>query len=341
MIVKAVPVMRERAEPRETFIHVRGNFLDRGDRVFPAAPELFGVPQTDQPRDRLEFARWLVNGENPLVARVVVNRFWQSYFGHGLVRTPDDFGAQGTPPTHPHLLDWLAAEFVQSGWDMNRIHRLLVTSATYRQAARIAPELQERDPENLLLARMPRVRLPAEQIRDQALAVGGLLVKKAGGPPVFPPQPEGYWERRVLPGQWKTSEGDDRYRRTIYTYWRRMALHPSLEVLNAPARENCVVRRDVANVPTQALVLLNDPIFVEAAEALAERLIREIEGDDSARLEGGFRLVLGRSPHPDERDRFLKFLDRSREDPAAAGELAAWSLVCGVLLNLDETITRP
>jgi len=356
-VIASVPVMRERSQPRKTFIHVRGNFLDRGDQVFPGAPALFEVSRSYQTRNRLEFARWLVNGRNPLVARVVVNRFWQSYFGHSLVRTPDDFGAQGTPPTHPRLLDWLAAEFVERGWDMKRIHRLIVTSATYRQSARVLPEAQQIDPENLLLSHMPRVRLPAEQIRDQALAVSGLLVRKVGGPPVFPTQPAGYWQRRVLPGTWTNSTGSDRHRKTMYTYWRRMALHPSLEALNAPARENCVVRRNVSNVPTQALVMLNDPIFHGAATAFASRVVREFKGDDAKRLEHAFRLALSRSPGRDEKIIFLKYLARQREDlskdTAAARaladaakssdstDLAVWTLTCSALLNLDETITRP
>ncbi len=356
-VVKSVPVMRERSQPRETFVHVRGSFLVKGDPVFPSVPALFAVPKGDQPGDRLRFARWLVDGRNPLVSRVVVNRFWQSYFGHGLVRTPDDFGAQGMPPTHPRLLDWLATEFVSGGWDMKRIHRLIVTSATYRQSARIPPRLQSIDPENLLLARMSRLRLPAEQIRDQALFVGALLVRDTGGPPVYPVHPLNYWQQRALPGKWTNSSGKDRHRRTMYTYWRRMALHPSLELLNAPARENCVVRREVSNVPTQALVLLNDPIFNEAAQAFASRLIQEVQGDDEKRLEHAFRLALGRSPEQDERERFLLYLARQREDLAGdvnavnalAGTskgsdpaaLAVWSLACSVLLNLDETITRP
>ena len=337
-VVDAVPVMRERAKPRDTFIHVRGSFLDKGAQVSPAVPELFAVPKSFQPGNRLEFARWLVGGKNPLVARVVVNRFWQSYFGHGLVRTPDDFGAQGTPPSHPRLLDWLATEFVASGWDMKRIHRLIVTSATYRQSARVPSDAFERDPENQLLGHMPRVRLPAEQIRDQALAVSGLLVRKVGGPPVFPVHPANYWQQRALPGKWTNSKGGDRHRKTMYAYWRRMALHPSLEILNAPARDNCVVRRDVANVPTQALVLLNDPIFTEAASAFAARLFAEVEDSDAKRLERAFRLALGRSPEPEERSRFLAYLKHQRED---LNEDAAWTLVSSTLLNLDETITRP
>ena len=352
-----VPVMRERTQPRETFVHIRGDFRNHGEKVSPAAPAMFNLPQTEHPRDRLEFARWLVDSKNSLVARVVVNRFWQSYFGQGLVRTPDDFGAQGTPPTHPDLLDWLATEFVENSWNMKHIHRLIVTSATYRQASRISREAHTIDPENLWLARMPRVRLPAEQIRDQALAVSGLLTQRTGGAPVFPNQPAGYWERRILPGKWTNSKGSGRHRRTIYTYWRRMALHPTLEVLNAPARESCVVQRDVSNVPTQALVLLNDPIFHEAAAALAARVIREAKNKDASRLEFAFQLVLGRSPEQAEQAKFLAYLAHQRNeldaDPtvlqalsssssnAASLDLAVWTLTSSVLLNLDETITRP
>jgi hypothetical protein len=350
-IVDAVPVMRDRAKPRETFVHIRGSFLNKGARVSPAVPELFGLPKSSQPRNRLEFARWLAGGKNPLVARVTVNRFWQSYFGHGLVRTPDDFGAQGTPPSHPGLLDWLATEFVRSGWDMKHINRLIVTSATYRQSARISTEVRKSDPENLWLAHLPRVRLPAEQIRDQALAVSGLLNRKQGGTPVFPVQKPNYWEKRVLPGKWKNSQGLDRHRRTMYTYWRRMALHPTLELLNAPARDNCVVRRNVSNVPTQALALMNGPIFSETASAFAKRLLQEIKTDEEKRLERAFRLALGRSPKEEEKNMFLNYLDQQGKDLAkdaqaakqiaGARELAVWTLACSVLLNLDETITRP
>lgn len=340
-----VPVMRERTEPRETFVHLRGNFLTPGDRVFAAVPAVLSVSNAIQPRNRLEFARWLVDGKNPLVARVVVNRFWQSYFGRGLVATADDFGAQGRPPSHPELLDWLATEFVESGWDMKHLNRLIVTSATYRQSARISAKSRQQDPENLLLSQMPRIRLPAEQIRDQALAIGGLLVDTVGGPPVFPTHPDDYWQQRALPGKWTNSQGNDRYRKSMYTYWRRMALHPSLELLNAPARENCVVQRPISNVPTQALVLMNDPIFHEASTAFASRLIRQVQviGDDARRLDTAFRLALGRPPDQAERDRFLQFISKGRKTGGSAkiSDQAIWTLVCSVLLNLDETVTRP
>jgi len=331
-----VPIMRELPEPRETFIHLRGSFLSRGDKVAPAVPTVLATSGQTQPQNRLEFARWLVNGSNPLVARVVLNRFWQSYFGHGLVHTSDDFGSQGIAPTHPELLDWLAAEFVSSGWNMKHINRLIVTSATYRQSAHITSELREKDPRNLFLARMPRVRLPAEQIRDQVLAISGLLKAYPGGPSVFPPQPENFWEDRDLPGKWKVSSGDDRYRKSLYTYWRRMALHPTMELLDAPARSVCVVKRNTANLPTQALVTLNAPVFVESAKRLAQRLLVEAS-DNSARLDLAFRLCLGRLPVRVERKQFLSFIDSQSMNP----ELTVWQSVGTVLLNLDETITRP
>ncbi|MDB4389663.1 DUF1553 domain-containing protein [Akkermansiaceae bacterium] len=334
--IPAVPVMKERRSPRQTFIHQRGSFLSPGDKVSPAAPKVL-VPEGErQPGDRLEFARWLVDGKNPLVARVVVNRFWQSYFGQGLVSTSDDFGSQGAPATHPELLDWLATEFVDSGWDMKYLNRLIVTSATYRQAARISSTHRERDPNNDLLSRMPRVRLPAEQIRDQALAIGSLLKPFAGGPSVFPPQPDSYWEDRDLPGKWVASKGDNRYSKSLYTYWRRMALHPTMELLDAPARAVCVSRRNSANLPTQALVTLNAPVFVESAEGLAKRLLGEAL-DSKGRLDLAFRLCLGRLPSADEREKFLSFL----ESHSGPSDLAKWQSLSTVLLNLDETITRP
>ena len=334
--IPAVPVMKERRSPRQTFIHQRGSFLSLGDKVSPAAPRVLVSEGERKPGDRLEFARWLVDGKNPLVARVVVNRFWQSYFGQGLVSTSDDFGSQGAPATHPELLDWLATEFVDSGWDMKYLNRLIITSATYRQAARISSTHRERDPNNDLLSRMPRVRLPAEQIRDQALAIGSLLKPFAGGPSVFPPQPDSYWEDRDLPGKWVASKGDNRYRKSLYTYWRRMALHPTMELLDAPARAACVSRRNSANLPTQALVTLNAPVFVESAKGLAKRLLGEAP-DPKEGLDLAFRLCLGRLPDADEREKFLSFL----ESHSGPSDLAKWQSLSTVLLNLDETITRP
>jgi hypothetical protein len=334
-----VPVMKERGQPRETFIHVRGNFLTRGEKVSPGVPALL-LGATAPPGNRLEFARWLVNGNNPLVARVVVNRFWQGYFGHGLVRTPADFGLQGEWPTHPELLDWLASEFVASGWDMKAIHRLIVTSATYRQSARIPPQPAARDPQNRLLAWMPRARLPAEQLRDQALAVGGLLKPAGNGHSVFPPQPDNYWEDRDLPGKWTASSGDELHRKSLYIFWRRSALHPTMELLDAPSRAVCTARRNTANLPTQALVTLNDPIFVEAASAFAKRILSEAPEDNTARLELAFRLGLCRKPNNEERMRFLAFID-GQSKRYGDDFPAAWASVATVLMNLDETLNRP
>lgn len=334
-----VPVMKERAEPRETFIHVRGNFLTHGEKVSPGVPA-FLLGDTSQPGNRLEFARWLISGRHPLVARVVVNRFWQGYFGHGLVRTPTDFGLQGEPPTHPELLDWLATEFVASDWDMKAMHRLIVTSATYRQAARIPPELAAHDPQNRLVARMTRVRLPAEQIRDQALALGGQLKPAGDGHSIFPPQPANYWEDRDLPGKWTTSSGDDLHRKSLYIYWRRTALHPTMELLDAPSRAVCTARRLSANLPTQALVTLNDPIFVEAASSFAQRILSEAPNNNVARLEFAFRHCLCRKPDDEERVRFLAFID-GKSHRSADDHPAAWTSVAMVLMNLDETLTRP
>ena len=336
-----VPVMRERREPRETFVHVRGDFLQRGELVTPGVPTVFADPAVEQPTNRLEFARWLVSGRQPLVARVVVNRFWQYAFGHGLVRTPADFGLRGESPTHPELLDWLASEFVSSGWDTRSLHRLIVTSATYRQAGRRAEAAARIDPDNRLLGWMPRVRLPAEQIRDQALAVGGLLERSNGGPGVFPPQPGGYWEDRDLPGTWQTSSGDDLHRKSLFIYRRRMALHPTLELLDGPARTVCTVRRPVSNLPTQALVTLNDPIFVEAAEAFAERILREASADDGARIDYAFAVSLSRAPTKAERLRFLDFVATFNVNAATADPRRVWTSVATVLLNLDETLVRP
>ena len=334
------PVMRERSIARDTFIHLRGNFLTRGAKVAPGIPGFLRAGDAEAPRNRLEYARWLVSGKNPLVARVVVNRFWQSYFGFGLVRTPGDFGLQGEWPTHPELLDWLASEFVRSGWDMKAVHRLIVSSATYRQSAVRRPEDALRDVQNRWLSSMPRVRLPAEQIRDQALAVSGLLKQTSNPKSFFPPQPSNYWEDRDLPGKWTISAGDELHRKSLFIYWRRMALHPTMELLDAPSRASCTPRRNSANIPTQALVTLNDPIFVEAAKAFAQRILDVGLADDRARMDWAFQTCLSRHPEPAERDQFLAFLERQAK-PSPTDLPALWASVATILLNLDETLTRP
>jgi hypothetical protein len=337
-------VMEEMSQPRQTFVHVRGNFEDPGQRVEPGLPSVLPPLPTGSPANRLTFAKWLVSGDHPLTARVIVNRYWQHYFGIGLVPTSDDFGMRGDPPSHPELLDWLAVEFVESGWDVKALHRLIVTSATYQQSSRASVELIRRDPQNRLLARGARFRLSAEQIRDNALAISGLLVDQVGGPSVFPVQPEGVGQfRDGTAGKWNNSNGAGRYRRGMYTFWQRMSPYPSLILFDAPSRERCCVLRSTTNTPLQALVTLNDPMFVEMASGFASRIMRESAADDvESRLETAFRIALARSPDPDESKRFAEFYNaqRARNGDGEKAELAAWTMVAQVLLNLDETLTR-
>jgi len=306
-------------------------------------------------------ARWLVDPANPLVGRVTVNRWWMEFFGRGIVNTPEDFGTQGDRPTHPQLLDWLAVEFVRRSWSMKQMHRLIVTSATYQQSSRITPQLLARDPYNSLYARGPRVRLSAEAIRDNALAISGLLSPKMHGPPVYPPQPPGIWRHigRNEP-KYITSRGLDRYRRGLYVVWRRSAPYPSFVNFDAPDRASCVVRRSRTNTPLQALTLMNDPVYVELARAFAKRLLTDHpEMSLDRRIDYAFRLCLSRSPKPSEArfltDVYRKQFVRYRAHPQAARKLtatkkhaaaedveqwAAWIYVSNILLNLDETITK-
>jgi hypothetical protein len=348
-------------EPRKTHIHIRGDFTQLGEPVKPAVPEFLQNPPDAAVPDRLTLARWLVNPENPLTARVAVNRFWQHYFGIGLVATADDFGLQGAWPSHPALLDWLAIAFMQSGWDMKQMHRLIVTSATYRQSSARSPDQYQRDPENRLLARGPRFRLAAEQIRDNALTISGLLYEKLGGPSIYPSQPAGLLEEK---GQlqyhptWITSVGRDAYRRGIYVYWKRMNLYPSLATFGAPTRERCTVRRPQSNTPLQALVLLNDPVYLEAARHFADQILSQGAAEQ---LDYAMRRCLSRPPTSEERDRYTQFLnrqiDRYQQHQDEARELldeeempgeptaelagrAAWTLLASVLLNLDETMSK-
>ena len=355
-------VMVEMDTPRQTHVHVRGNFESKGERVSPGIPAILGRIPDGERADRLGFARSLVDGRNPLVARVFANRLWQQFFGSGLVTTVEDFGNQGEPPSHPGLLDWLAVEFVESGWDIRQIVRLIVTSDTYRQSSRSGEELQARDPYNRLLARGPRGRLPAEQIRDGMLAVSGLLSPRVGGPSVYPVQPEqvGVF-RDATAGRWKTSEGPDRHRRGIYTFWQRMYPYPSLVLFDAPARERSCVRRARSNTPLQALVLLNDPVAFEAARAFAGRILSEADpGTDAARIEFAYETALARAPAEDEFRLFRSFLQGQRErfesspgdakavagahGPAnaapPAAELATWTMAASTILALDEAITK-
>ncbi len=359
-------VMREREMPRETFVLLRGQYdhPDTRQPVARAVPAALGALAPDAPRDRRGLAQWLVAPENPLVARVAVNRLWEQVFGAGLVRTSEDFGGQGEWPSHPELLDWLAVELRENGWDQRHLLRLLLTSRTYRQSSRARPELREADPDNRLLACFPRRRLPAEQIRDQALYVSGLLVERLGGPSVKPYQPPGLWEEVAMPASntrtFVRGEGEDLWRRSLYTYWKRAAPPPSMLAFDAPTRETCNVRRISTNTPLQALVLWNDEQFVEAARALAARTLGE-PGDDAARLARLFRRCTGRAPGATEAAELAAALAdlraRYAQEPSAADgvlepgesplpmdlsrpELAAWTLLANTVLSLDATLSR-
>jgi len=366
---KSIPttmIMAEMKKPRETFVLGRGQYDNRGEKVTPGVPSFLPPMSRDLPVNRLGLARWLVDASNPLTARVAVNHFWQGYFGVGIVKTAEDFGSQGDPPSHPQLLDWLATEFVRTGWDVRAMQRLIVTSATYRQSSRVTPELEERDPENRLLARGPRFRLPAELVRDNALAVSGLLDDRIGGPSVYPYQPKGLWEEMAFgegyAGQSYTpSTGKDLYRRSMYSVWKRTVPPPSLTTFDAPDREKCTARRSVTNTPLQALVLLNDPTYVEAARALAQRTLAEGGKSAAERINFAFRLATARTPEPRERTVLVEAARQERteyrrhQDEAAKllavgdskcnprrdpSELAAWTTVASMILNLDETITK-
>lgn len=359
-------VMAEMERPRETHVLGRGDYRNLGEKVTPGVPAALPPMPAGAPANRLGLAQWLVDSSNPLTARVTVNRLWQMFFGTGLVKTAEDFGSQGEAPSHPELLDWLATEFIRTGWDVKAMVRLIVTSAAYRQSSRATPELIELDPENRLLARGPRFRLKAELIRDNALAISGLLNPAIGGPSVFPYQPPGIWEE-VAYGDYFTAQtytpstGADLYRRSMYTFWKRTAPPPSLVTFDAPDREKCIARRARTNTPLQALVLLNDPTYVEAARAFAERLIREAGRDPARRIDHAFRLALARPASPRERQllrnlaarqlahyrgdpeaaRKLLAVGESRPEPSLdAAELAAWTTVASVILNLDETISK-
>ena len=337
-------VMRERQEPRTTHIFMRGDYRNVGEEVTPGTPAVLH-PFPDGPRNRLTLARWLVDRRNPLTARVVVNRWWAELFGQGLVRTPEDFGVQGECPTHPELLDWLAVELMESGWSMKHVLRTIVTSATYRQSSHVTPELLARDDQNKLYARGPRFRMDAEMIRDNALAIAGLVSLRQGGPPIRPPQPEGLWTK--VGGQkydYTVSPGAERYRRGIYVVWKRGSPYPSFVNFDATARLACTVQRSRTNTPLQALTLLNDPVYVEAAAALARRIIVERpQADFEARLQYAFRLCTARIPDETE-TRILRRLYERQFDAAQGDDRsrqrAAWQAVATALLNLDETITK-
>ncbi len=328
-------------EPEPVRILPRGNWLDdSGEIVAPAVPHFLPSPQQTSRAGRLELARWLTSRENPLTARVLVNRLWKLFFGQGLSRTLEDLGSQGEWPTHPELLDWLAVELMEWGWDVKRVVRTLVTSQAYRQSARASPELVERDPGNRLYARQSRVRLDAEAVRDDVLTVAGLLSPKVGGPSVQPYQPKGYWSYlNFPPREWDDSPGEDQHRRGLYTRWQRTFLHPSLLAFDAPTREECVAERTRSNVPQQALVLLNDPTYVEAARAFAARILREGGKGFEERLAWAYARALSRAPRAEEQ-KILGELLRAHRKPGDP-ELRGWTSVARAILNLPELITRP
>lgn len=361
-IDKAIPttmVLRERKEQRKTHIHIRGDFLRHGARVTPGTPEVLPpLLISGKVGTRLDFSRWLFRPDHPLTARVTVNRFWQRFFGLGLVDTENDFGLQGNQPSHPRLLDWLAGEFIRRGWAIKDLHRLIVTSATYRQSSRTRPELLELDPTNRLLARQSRVRLEAETIRDSGLSAGGLLSGKIGGPSVHPPQPKGIYVLTQQKKAWPEAKGEDRFRRCMYTYFWRSSPYPFLPTFDAPDATTTCTRRSRSNTPLQALTLANDRAFFEMAQGLAVRVLDEGPDYDEGRLRFAFRICLSRDPSGEELATLATFLNEQRrrfsQQKASANSVApasrpkrvpvedaaAWTAVSRVLMNLDEFITR-
>jgi hypothetical protein len=370
-IEAAIPntmVMEELPQPRPTHILVRGQYNRPGEAVTAGLPAVLATAGTGpgQRLNRLDLARWLVGPNHPLTARVAVNRYWEMYFGAGLVRTAENFGIQGERPSHPELLDWLATEFIRTGWDVKAMQKLILTSSSYRQSARVTPELKRRDPENRLVARGPRQRLSAEFIRDQALAVSGLLVPAIGGPSVKPYHPAGLWEEMAFGGgftaqKYEQDHGDKLYRRSMYTFWKRTVPPPTMQTFDAPDREVCIVRRSVTNTPLQALVLLNDPTYIEASRKLAERVLTEVAASPADRIRYAYRLLMCRQPAGHELRVLLGLYETQlaayRKDPEAAkkllavgeakrderlqpAEAAAWTSVMSVMLNLDEAISK-
>jgi Protein of unknown function (DUF1553) len=354
-------VMEDSSQPRETFVLKRGAYDSPGEKVTPGVPA--ALPRLPQgwPENRLGLARWLVDRANPLTARVTVNRFWQMFFGTALVKTVEDFGSQGEWPIQPQLLDWLATDFMDSGWNMKALLKTILMSATYRQSSRTTPELLQKDPENRLLARGPRLRLSAEMIRDQALFVSGLLVEKTGGPSVKPYQPPGLWQELTGGKGYEPDKGAGLYRRSLYTYWRRTIAPSSMVTFDSPNRETCSVKEIRTNTPLQALILMNDVTYLEAARKLAERMLKEGGASPPQRIAYAYRLVLARTPKAVELPFLLQAFDhyaaRYRDDEKAAleavrqgestrdpglepKELAAYTAVASMILNLDEVITK-
>ena len=359
--VPEIMVMSEMPQRRPTFLLKRGAYDVRGEEVLPGVPERIFPFADNLPRNRLGLAQWVVSQNNPLTARVAVNRVWRTHFGRGLVETEEDFGTQGKLPTHPELLDWLARTFMESGWDLKALHKRIVMSAAYQQSSETTAEMLAKDPENHLLARGPKHRLQAEEIRDSALAVSGLLSPRLGGPSVRPYQPDGLWEEAGTGSHYVRSTGEDLYRRSLYTFWKRTSPPPAMRIFDAPSREVCTARRETTTTPLQALVLLNDPQFVEAARVLAEQLVRQAPTDVDGQITRGFRLATGRRPNPRElevlRRMYREQLTVFKNDPAAAqlylknGErppdpalpsvdVAATAVLASALFNLDEFVTE-
>ncbi len=359
-------VMQEREEPRGAYVLARGEYQNPEEQVYPETPAILPAMLENTPPNRLGLAKWLLSPEHPLTARVTINRFWQNVFGAGIVETAEDFGTQGTPPEHPELLDWLSTEFIAVEWDIQKMLKLMLTSATYRQSARVTPEKLERDADNILLSRAPRYRLDAEIVRDNALAVSGLLYSKLGGPSVKPPQPDGLWKAVGFTGSntdtfVKDTGPDKVYRRSLYTFWKRTAPPPQMNILDAPSREACTIRRERTNTPMQALMLMNDPQFFEAARAFAERAIKEGGKTPEARIAYLFEAATARLPKQVEEALLLKTFQAHYQeleaDPEAAKalitvgesvpdetldavEVAAWTMIANLILNLDEVLNK-
>jgi hypothetical protein len=346
-------VMNEKTsfERPSDHVRVRGAFSSLGEKVYADVPAVLGSMPASELPNRLGLARWIASKDNPLTARVAVNRIWEHYFGRGIVETTEDFGTQGERPVNPELLDWLAVEFMDQGWSFKKLHRTIVMSNAYRQTSRVTPELLQADPYNRLISRGPRFRLEAEMIRDASLAASGLLSAKVGGPSVMPPQPPGVWDIPYSDDKWEESQGEDRYRRGVYTFIRRSAVYPAMMNFDATSREFCTVRRIRTNSPLAALTTMNDTAFFEMAQAFAKRIVTEGGSTDSARVAYAFRTVTARQPKPNEQDRLLSWLAKEREyfashpdDAGQAGsgaaDLAPWTMLANVLLNLDETLTK-
>ena len=359
-------VMQEREEPRGAYVLARGEYQNREEQVYPQTPAVLPAMPEDAAPNRLGFAKWLLSPDHPLTARVAINRFWQNVFGMGIVKTSEDFGTQGIPPVHPELLDWLATEFIASEWDIQAMLKLMLTSSTYRQSAQVTPEKLERDADNVLLSRAPRYRFDAETVRDNALALSGLLYPKIGGPSVKPPQPGGLWKAVGFSGSntdtFVQDTGADKvYRRSLYTFWKRTAPPPQMNILDAPSREACTIRRERTNTPMQALMLMNDPQFFEAARVLAERTIKEGGETPEARIAYIFEMATARLPKSKEERLLLETFQAHNQELAAnpeaakalitvgesspdetldAVEVAAWTMIANLILNLDEVLNK-